>query len=206
MTRPERDQAALRLGADVVKHLIPHRPPLLMVDSVRRYQRGARPTLWASRQISANEAVFAGHYPGLHLWPGVYTIEGLGQTGQILAVLLHLEQRWQEKGGDPDEVLQALRNLEQGYRLQPGFQPEASQLLQELRGEGPPMGMSGSVEIRFLEPVFAGCRLDYVVTLAHTVDRFIRFEVEAQVDGGAVARGIMTGVVGPALSTHGPPR
>jgi len=206
MTRTEPDQATLRLGADVVQHLIPHRPPLLMVDSVSRYQRGSRPTLWASRQISANEPVFAGHFPGLHLWPGVYTIEGLGQTGMILSVLLHLEQRSEEQGGNPDEVLGALRNLELGYRLKPGFRPEASELLEQFRGEGPPLGMSGSVEIRLLEPVFAGCCLDYVVTLAQTVDRFTRYEVEAQVGGSAVARGVMTGVVGSTLSPHGPPR
>jgi 3-hydroxymyristoyl/3-hydroxydecanoyl-(acyl carrier protein) dehydratase len=48
--------------------------------------------------------------------------------------------------------------------------------------------------------VFAGTQLDYVVTLTHIMEPLARFDVEAQVDSEPVARGTMTGVIGPPAS------
>jgi 3-hydroxyacyl-[acyl-carrier-protein] dehydratase len=206
VNRRPNDKTLLRLGPDVIKHLIPHRRPLLLVDAVERYEREPRPTLSAIRLISANEPIFEGHFPGLHLWPGIYTIEGLGQTSSILQTILFLEERARAQGDDPERVLQALRNLELGYRLHPGFRPDDSAVLVQLREGGPPLGLSGSVEMRFLEPVYAGQCLEYIVTRAHSLDNIVRFEVEARVESRPVARGVMTGVVGPTLAVDGPPR
>ena len=74
---------ALRDKLKAIERLIPHRRPLIMVDRVRGFELGERPTLWASRNISSNEPVFDGHFPGLHLWPGIYTQEGLGQSARF---------------------------------------------------------------------------------------------------------------------------
>ena len=116
----------LTLGPDTIELLIPHRRPFLMVDVIDGYERGSCPSLRAARHISANEPVFEGHFPGLHLWPGVLTIEGLGQSAYLLHLLWRLEQHWNEQGGNPNDVLQALRNLERGFRMAPGFEPELS--------------------------------------------------------------------------------
>jgi 3-hydroxyacyl-[acyl-carrier-protein] dehydratase len=198
-----RDRETLSLGPDVIRHLLPHRRPFLMVDSISGYRRGDRPVLWATRQISANEPVFEGHYPGLHLWPGVYTIEGLGQTSLLLEVLLALEQAFVARGKSAEDLLAALRNLELGYRLHPGYRPGLSKLLGEFAELEPPLGISASIEMRFLEPVFAGQCLEYCVTRTQIFDeRFMRFEVEASVDARPVARGTMVGAIGtkaPAL-------
>jgi 3-hydroxyacyl-[acyl-carrier-protein] dehydratase len=204
----EKRGLALELGRDVIRHLLPHRRPLLLVDGIRRYDRGTdagRPQVWARRHISANEEVFAGHFPGLHLWPGIYTIEGLGQTCFLLEILLALEKEWKDKGRDPEEVLAALRNLELGYQLSPRFDPAGSAILQEFGGLGSRIGISASVEMRFLQPVFGGQCLEYHAVRTHVVERFMRFEVEASVEGRPVARGVMTGALGQTISSLVPP-
>src|SRR5262245_17504163 len=153
----------LALGPDVVTRLLPHRRPFLMVDSIEGYARAPRPTLCAARMISANEPVFEGHFPGLHLWPGVYTIEGMGQSSNLLHIVWMLQRGWEEGGDDPADVLAALRNLELGYQLSPGYRPEVSaRLLAVLADPGLPsrMGMSAAVDVKLLHPVFAGQRLD----------------------------------------------
>jgi 3-hydroxyacyl-[acyl-carrier-protein] dehydratase len=188
----------LRLGPDVIERLIPHRRPFLMVDTVDAYEGGPRPTLRAARHVSANEPVFEGHFPGLHLWPGVYTIEGMGQTCNLLHVIASLEQGW-EDGQDPEQLFAALQNLELGYKLAPGFRPEGSaRLLAALADPDLPsrMGMSAAVDVKLLAPVFAGQRLDYQVTQTHLVEGMIRFEVRAEVEGRLAAKGVMTSTRG----------
>jgi 3-hydroxyacyl-[acyl-carrier-protein] dehydratase len=189
----------LNLGPDVIERLIPHRRPFLMVDSVLSYERGPRPTLRAARHISANEPVFAGHFPGLHLWPGVYTIEGMGQSTNLLHVIWSLEQGWEGSGQDPADVLAALRNLELGYKLAPGYRAEASaRLVAALADPELPsrMGMSAAVDVKLLAPVFAGQRLEFTVAQTHFIEGMLRFEVQAHVDGKQVAKGVMTSTRG----------
>jgi 3-hydroxyacyl-[acyl-carrier-protein] dehydratase len=190
-----REEQRLELGPDVIERLIPHRRPLIMVDRVRGFELGERPTLWASRNISSNEPVFDGHFPGLHLWPGIYTQEGLGQSALILEVLMWLVERAQGHGVPADEVCQALANLERGHRLHAGFDPAPSRLLETIGG-APPLGLSGSVQMRFVEPVFAGQTLEYCVRRTQRIEgRFARAEVEASVDGRLVAEGVLVGIV-----------
>jgi 3-hydroxyacyl-[acyl-carrier-protein] dehydratase len=197
-----REEEALRLGPDVVQRLIPHRRPLLMVDGVDAFRRAPAPTLWARRHISANEEVFAGHFPGFSIWPGIYTIEGLGQTSLVLSVLLHLIGAAETQGKSAGEVLDALRQLEQRRALRPrapgasgasGGSPSVQ--LDDLAGPEPPAGLSGQIDMKLLAPVFAGQELRYRVSLTHTLDSFARFEVEAEVAGTPVARGHMTGLI-----------
>jgi 3-hydroxyacyl-[acyl-carrier-protein] dehydratase len=183
-----RDDDVFRLGSDVVQRLIPHRRPLLMVDAIEAFSRGAQPTLWARRQISSNEPVFDGHFPGLHLWPGVYTIEGMGQSTLLLTVLLFLVDRH-----GPD-ILDKLKKLDRTYTVNPG--PPV--VLDELSGD-PRAGMAGQIDVKLLAPVYAGSELRYRVALSHRMDAFARFDVEAEVAGTVVARGTMTGVIGPLL-------
>ena len=195
-----RTKDSLDLGPDVIQILLPHRRPLLMVDRVVSYSRQPRPTLLAWRHVSANEEVFAGHFPGLHLWPGVYTIEGMGQTCQLLYVLGQLQRQREEQGGDAEDILVALRNLEAGYRQEPGFQPElAETMMEQMPDPSAFMGFSTAVDVKLLRPVFAGQRLEYRVTETHVMDDFLRWEVEARAEGQDVARGKMSAKVGIAL-------
>lgn len=187
----------LDLGPDVVARLLPHGRPFLMVDRVSSYERSPRPSLVAHRHVSSNEAVFEGHFRSLHLWPGVYTIEGMGQSCNLLGVIGALEGGFRDHGRDPDEVIAALRNLELGHRLLPSFRPEVSAPLLEVLGAratdpSARIAMSVAVDVKLLAPVFAGQRIDYRVTRTHIVGELTRFEVEADVSGRAVARGSMS--------------
>jgi 3-hydroxyacyl-[acyl-carrier-protein] dehydratase len=189
--KPPRDAQPLRLGPDVIAQLIPHRRPLVMVDAVLAYRHAPSPTLWARRQISANEDIFTGHFPGYHLWPGVYTIEGLGQATLICAIIASQIRDRARAGGSADEVYAALRAMQRAAaRPFAAAAPPAA-------GASARAGMAGHVDVKFLAPVFAGSQLDYVVTLTHVVEPLARFDVEAQVEGEPVARGTMTGVIGP---------
>lgn len=184
--------SGFKVGPDVVQHLLPHRAPLLLVDTVDGYTPGPPPRLSASRFISSNEPVFAGHFPDLHLWPGIYTIEGMGQACQILTVLETLRQQWREQGRDPEEPLELLRNLELGYKLAPGFLPEREGMIVGALGRIDRLGVSAAMEMKLTHPVFAGQRLTYEVQLESMLTRFARFEVEAYVEGRLVAQGILT--------------
>jgi 3-hydroxyacyl-[acyl-carrier-protein] dehydratase len=184
---------SLSFGPEVIQRLIPHRRPFLMVDAVESYERSPRPTLRASRHISANEPIFEGHFPGLCLWPGAYTIEGMEQSAHLLHSLWSLQGEWEARGADPEEVIAALANLELGYRLAPGYHPEISaRVLEALTGRADArMGLSAAIKIKLLQPVFAGQRLDYVVRQTQVLDTTIHFAVEAEVGGHAVARGLI---------------
>jgi 3-hydroxyacyl-[acyl-carrier-protein] dehydratase len=193
------DGDVLRLGADVVQRLIPHRRPLVMVDGILAYRHGARPILWAHRHVSANEPVFDGHFPGFHLWPGIYTIEGLGQTALLCSIVMRLVAAHEAAGGAAEEVYRALRALERPGDPGAG----ATGPLASLTSLGPPdprAGVAGHVDVKLVAPVFAGSELRYVAQLTHQVDTLARFDVTAEVDGRPVARGTLTGALGAAIA------
>jgi len=196
----------LSLGPDVIRLFLPHRRPLLMVDRITGYEPGEVPALRAERHISANEEVFAGHFPDLHLWPGVYTIEGMGQSCNLLEVLDGVRRAWQAEGGDGAEMLAALRNLELGFTLHPGFAREqAETLLARLPSSSAHIGVSGGVDVKLLYPVFAGQCLEYEVKRTHVIGELVRYDVQASVQGRQVAVGVMTAKVGIGLLCA-PPR
>ncbi|HRI66481.1 MAG TPA: hypothetical protein PK156_19670 [Polyangium sp.] len=205
-------QAGLLFGPDVIRHLIPHRRPFLMVDAVTAYERGATPVMCATRHISANESIFEGHFPGLHLWPGVYTIEGLGQTCNLLQVIWSIQNIAEERGLDPELVMGALLNLQRGFEMKPGYRPDMSNpLLEALRSNenyasmSSRIGMTAAVDIKLLQPVYAGSRLDFRVVQTHLLEALVRFDVQAQVEGQVVARGTMTSTRGiPTLPAAAP--
>jgi 3-hydroxyacyl-[acyl-carrier-protein] dehydratase len=62
---------------------LPHRFPFLMVDRVRSVTAGK--SIVALKNVSANEAYFAGHFPGHPVMPGVLVIEALAQAAGVLA-------------------------------------------------------------------------------------------------------------------------
>lgn len=64
-----------------IMEIIPHRQPILMVDRVIEVEPGKRAV--GIKNISANEPVFQGHYPGNPIFPGVLIIEAMAQTGAV---------------------------------------------------------------------------------------------------------------------------
>lgn len=63
--------------------IIPHRYPFLMIDRVIEVEEGKRAV--GLKNVSINEPFFEGHFPDNPIMPGVLIIEGMAQTGAVLA-------------------------------------------------------------------------------------------------------------------------
>lgn len=66
-----------------VCELLPHRPPLLLVDKVMSIDFDTL-VVHAVKCVTAVEPYLAGHFPGQPIVPGVYLIEGLAQTAAAM--------------------------------------------------------------------------------------------------------------------------
>ena len=64
---------------------LPHRYPIILVDRVVQVEAGRR--IVALKNVSVNEPVFAGHFPGYPVMPGVLILESLAQAAAILAIV-----------------------------------------------------------------------------------------------------------------------
>lgn len=72
---------------DGIERLVPHRPPFLLIDAITRIDlEGAR--ICGTRRIDPADPVFAGHFPGDPVFPGVLQLEMMGQLGLCLASLV----------------------------------------------------------------------------------------------------------------------
>ena len=74
------------LNATEIMAILPHRYPMLMVDRVLAMTPGE--TIVGLKNVSINEEVFQGHFPGNPIFPGVLQIEALAQTGAIALLSL----------------------------------------------------------------------------------------------------------------------
>ncbi len=61
--------------------IIPHRHPFLLIDRVLELEPGRR--VVAVKNVSVNEPVFQGHYPGNPIFPGVLILEAMAQAGAV---------------------------------------------------------------------------------------------------------------------------
>ena len=193
MSDADLDWTPLKLGADVVQMLLPHRRPFLFVDGTIAVALGPRPALRAVKLVSANEPVFEGHFPGLSLWPGVYTIEGLGQAINLLDVIVVAAQALERSGLPPGALVEALRAIDARARLGSRGPTELEKRL--IDGLGDPrsrVGYAGAIDVKLLEPVFAGATIEYRVVRTRELANAKRYDVEARVGDRPVARGTLS--------------
>jgi 3-hydroxyacyl-[acyl-carrier-protein] dehydratase len=62
-----------------IMRILPHRYPMLLIDRITEFE----PMHFARgyKNVTMNEPMFEGHFPGNPLLPGVYMIEALAQLG-----------------------------------------------------------------------------------------------------------------------------
>jgi 3-hydroxyacyl-[acyl-carrier-protein] dehydratase len=65
-----------------IQQIIPHRYPMLLIDRVIELEPLKR--IVALKNVTMNEQVFQGHFPGAPVYPGVYIIEAMAQAGAVL--------------------------------------------------------------------------------------------------------------------------
>lgn len=73
------------LDIKAILDLLPHRYPFIMIDRVLDFERGK--TITGLKNVSMGEPCFQGHFPGEPVMPGVLMLEGMAQTGAVLAYL-----------------------------------------------------------------------------------------------------------------------
>ncbi len=76
------EREARTIDLQGIMDLLPHRYPLLLVDRILDFE----PKEWIRglKNVSFNEQVFQGHFPSRPVFPGVYIVEAMAQTGGCL--------------------------------------------------------------------------------------------------------------------------
>jgi len=66
-----------------IMDILPHRYPFLMIDKILEL---SKTHVVGLKNVTMNEGLFMGHFPGTPLFPGVLQIEAMAQTGGVLVL------------------------------------------------------------------------------------------------------------------------
>lgn len=66
-----------------IMNVLPHRQPFLLIDKILEL---SKTHVVGLKNVTMNEDLFMGHFPGQPIFPGVLSIEGMAQTGGILVL------------------------------------------------------------------------------------------------------------------------
>lgn len=69
------------LNTQEIMEIIPHRQPMLLIDTIEELEPGIRAV--GKKCVTYNEPFFAGHFPKEPVMPGVLIIEALAQVGAV---------------------------------------------------------------------------------------------------------------------------
>ena len=78
------------LEIEEIMKILPHRPPMLLVDRILEIDPFKSAT--GLKNITMNEPQFVGHFPGHPIFPGVLQLEAMAQVGGV-AMLYPAEHR-----------------------------------------------------------------------------------------------------------------
>ena len=74
------------LNKEEVEKIIPHRKPMLLIDSINEITPGE--SAKGEVTLIGDEFFFQGHFPGNPVMPGVMIIEAMAQTGAVSILML----------------------------------------------------------------------------------------------------------------------
>lgn len=72
------------LDLDTILRCLPHRYPFLMIDKIIDV-KGDESAI-GIKNITYNEPIFQGHFPGKAVFPGVLIVEGMAQTAGAIVI------------------------------------------------------------------------------------------------------------------------
>lgn len=72
------------LDVNGIMEKLPHRYPLLMIDKMIDIVPGKSAT--GIKNVTINEQIFQGHFPGHPIFPGVLIVEAMAQTAAAMVV------------------------------------------------------------------------------------------------------------------------
>ena len=81
------------LDINGIREKIPHRYPFLLIDRIESFIEGPDPKtkignkVIATKNVTANEPFFTGHFPHKPVMPGVMQIEAMAQAGDLACTL-----------------------------------------------------------------------------------------------------------------------
>lgn len=70
------------MDREEIMGIIPHRDPMLLIDSVEELEPGVR--ILAYFHVSGEREIFKGHFPSEPVLPGVYSVECMAQAADVL--------------------------------------------------------------------------------------------------------------------------
>ena len=97
---PEPTTAKVSFSREDIYKIIPHRPPFALITSVSAINLSEM-VLEATSFIDPADPIFAGHFPGQPVYPGVMQIETMGQAGLCLAYFVKNNTLEIKEGGIP---------------------------------------------------------------------------------------------------------
>lgn len=68
---------------NAIEKMLPHRFPFLMVDKIMEINGNS---IIGVKNVTMNEPIFSGHFPGNPIFPGVLQIEAMAQVGGVYAL------------------------------------------------------------------------------------------------------------------------
>lgn len=81
---PSGSRELTSIDIDRILQLLPHRYPFLMIDRIIAVD--GDDSAIGIKNVSVNEPMFQGHFPGNPVFPGVLIIEGMAQTAGAIAI------------------------------------------------------------------------------------------------------------------------
>lgn len=72
----------MKMNQEEIKQVIPHRPPMLLVTTVEELVPGEQ--IVSTFYVDPSRDIFKGHFPNEPVLPGVYSVECMAQTADIL--------------------------------------------------------------------------------------------------------------------------
>jgi 3-hydroxyacyl-[acyl-carrier-protein] dehydratase len=81
---PSESKELESIDIDRILKLLPHRYPFLMIDRI--IEVNSDDSAIGIKNVSVNEPIFQGHFPGNPVFPGVLIIEGMAQTAGAIAI------------------------------------------------------------------------------------------------------------------------